>query len=261
MNGSLCPKGDNQGAIDVERQDAQDDPLQGNVPDPDLATLTVAMRDAYTEVRQLSGNADLPWQHNFRTDTDLGGYLETQGGQMMNLSAEDYWVVYVVGGYEIGPLYVFYVDPVTGQVVERPAVGADPPINDTDGIDNDPYNDPDRETRGGHPISSLLGYQMGTDPTNIQQGRRGAMVAMESIWDVCHQWNMVGSFLTINQIVTAHEIGHKFGLEHTRHLDGEKFPAELDLMWVPWYEDWEQRVPQMPNRFMTEGGRAGRCQL
>lgn len=115
-----------QEAIDAERQDTQDEPLQGNVPDPDLKALTVAIRDAYIEVRQLNGNDNLPWRHNFRRADDLNGYLENQGNQTMNLNTNDYWVVYIVGGYEIGPLYFYSFDPVTGQPVEVPAMGGRP---------------------------------------------------------------------------------------------------------------------------------------
>jgi hypothetical protein len=216
---------DSMGSEPQGQQFAPDDTFRGDIPDPPLDALREAMREAYVEVLYSAhSEPDTWWKYNFDLTppiltegegwkyciTGLQNHAPTRGSR--NEEAIDYWVVYVVGVYEIG-------EGVGGGIA-----------NDQDPIPNDMDNDPDAEpnipgtTNPTEPECSLIGY--------------------EQIRDVAAQHGVDPNLYYA--IVTAHEIGHQFGLGHTRSLE----PG--DLMWAPYDDASEALAIQTPWRWRPD---------
>jgi hypothetical protein len=217
---------DSMGSEPQGQQFAPDDTFRGDIPDPPLHVLRVAMRETYVEVLYSAhSEPDTWWKYNFDLATPiltegedwkycitgLQNHAPTRGSR--NEEAIDYWVVYVVGVYEIG------------EGVGR-GIG-----NDQDPIPDDMDNDPDDEfnipgtTNPTEPECSLIGY--------------------EQIRDAAAQHGV--DLNLYYAIVTAHEIGHQLlnpnidpRFHHTKTLEPQ------DLMWVPYDDASEVLAVQTP---------------
>ena len=84
---------------------AADDSLTGDVQNPDIGASSSAFESAYITALQDTGwdSGTTPWHYHFPSNPDFGAYC--LGGQEQRGSKdderEDYWVVYIVGIYEL----------------------------------------------------------------------------------------------------------------------------------------------------------------
>jgi hypothetical protein len=205
-----------------------DEAWQGvDIPDPPLDAVQAAMREAYVDVcrHPLHNEPNTTWEHNFADPAEglqyvLGGGRWGAGfRQSGNEEAADFWVVYVVGVYELGRV---------GGIV---GIG-----NDGDPVPDDGDNDPDQEVHSPGATSS-------DEP-------EASLIAIEQVRDEATQHHI--DYNRDLSYTTAHEIGHQFELPHHNNLDAAGNPP--DLMWAP-REDIEAQealTDRVPFRWSPE---------
>lgn len=188
----------------------------GDDPPPDsfgmpLIALEKAMQEAYIDVKEYRWRGQQAitltwWKYNFvvndnedETDDEdwkyciSGGLKDSYGNERpptrdsRDDECQTFWVVYVVGVYELG---------------HEAGKGKG---NDRDPVPNDLDNDPDEE----HDVA--VGHTLGTEPeASLASREQERDVAAEGRYDLNQSW----------VVTIAHEIGHQFELPCEKDISG-----------------------------------------
>jgi len=200
---------DSMGAEPEGTQFDDEDLLRGDVPDPPLGALTRAMAEAYIEVSTELG------QSNPATDWVYG----FTGTTAMN--------AYFLGAGGVRGTQDEQDSYWTAYVCGAYEIGVEYPFFVKS-------NDPDF-------TGCYQGFTATTEPEY-------SIVGMELVRDVAAQWGYTQHEALARDIVTAHELGHQFGLKENSDVDGNP----TNLMWSPTTEADEEKTPAAQARFLAK---------